>query len=93
MPVSLLAMWLAWAIALRSLGVHGPEHGWYLPSLGALTTWSPFEAARTSHLTWSMTAELIPELLAVTIVTLISLVTKVSTLEVARRSRATTTGR
>ena len=86
MPVALLAMWLAWAIALRGLGVHGPEHGWYLPSLGALTTWSPFEAARTSHLTWSMTAKLIPELLAVTIVTLISLVTKVSTLEVARQA-------
>lgn len=86
MPVALLAMWLAWAIVLRSLGVHGPDHGWYLPSLGALTTWSPFEAARTSHLTWSITAKLIPELLAVNIVTLISLVTKVSTLEVARQS-------
>ena len=86
MPVALLAMWLAWIAALRSLGVHGPEHGWYLPSLGALTRWSPFEVAGSSHLTWPMTAGLIPELLAVTIVTLISLVTKVSGLEVARQA-------
>ena len=86
MPAALLVMWLTGAIVLRSLGLSGPEHGWYLPSLGALTEWSPFEAARTSHLTWSTMAGLIPELLAVTIVALISLVTKVSSIEVARQA-------
>jgi len=85
MPAALLAMWLAGVIALRNLGLDGPANGWYLPSLGSLTRWSPFEAARTSHLTWPMLVGLIPELLAVTVVALISLVTKVSSLEVARQ--------
>jgi SulP family sulfate permease len=86
MPAALLAMWLSGAIVLQSLGLSGPEHGWYFPSVGALTKWSPFDAARTSQLTWSMAGGLIPELLAVTIVALISLVTKVSSLEVARQA-------
>jgi SulP family sulfate permease len=86
MPAALLVMWLTGAIVLQSLGLSGPEHGWYLPSRLALTGWSPFEAARTTPLTWSMMAGLIPELLAVTIVTLISLVTKVSSIEVARHA-------
>ena len=62
-----------------------PEHGWYFRSLGDMTKWSPFQAARTSPLTWSMMVGLIPQLLAVTIVALISLVTKVSTIEAARQ--------
>ena len=41
MPAALVVMCLAGAI-LRSLGLTGAEHGWYLPSLGALTQWSPF---------------------------------------------------
>ena len=85
MPASLLVMWLAGAIVLRSAGLSDPEQGWYLPSLRGLTQWSPFEAARTTHLTWSTMVGLIPELLAVTIVALISLVTKVSSIEVARQ--------
>jgi sulfate permease, SulP family len=86
MPAALLVMWLAGAIVLQSLGLSGPEHGWYFPALGTMTTWLPFEAARTSQLTWSMMAGLVPELLAVTIVALISLVTKVSTIEAAREA-------
>jgi sulfate permease, SulP family len=86
MPAVLLMMWLAGAIVLRRLDLSGPEHGWYLPSLHGLIQWSPFEAARTTHLTWSTMVGLVPELLAVTIVALISLVTKVSSLEVARQA-------
>lgn len=86
MPAALLVMWLTGVIVLQSLGLSGPEHGWYLPSLGTLTKWSPFEAARTTHLTWSMMAQLIPEILAVTIVALISLVTKISSIEVGRQA-------
>ena len=85
MPAALLMMWLAGTIALRRLGLSGPEHGWYLPSLKGLTEWSPFAAARTTHLTWSTMVGLIPELLAVTVVALVSLVTKVSSIEVARQ--------
>ncbi len=86
MPAALVAMWLTGFIVLQNLGFSGPEHGWYFRSLGALTQWSPFEAARTSHLTWPMMLRLTPELLAVTIVALISLVTKVSSIEVGRQA-------
>ena len=86
MPAALLVMWLTGVIVLQILGLSGPEHGWYLPSLETLPKWSPLEAARKSHLTWSMMPGLIPELLAVTIVALISLVTKVSSIEVGRQA-------
>jgi len=86
MPVGLLAMWLTGVFVLQGLGLSGANYGWYFHSLGVLTKWSPFEAARTSHLTWSMIPRLIPELLAVAIVALISLITKVSSIEVARQA-------
>jgi SulP family sulfate permease len=60
-------------------------HGWYFPSLGTLTPWSPIEAMRSARPTWSELGALVPELLAVTIVSLISLVTKVSGFEVLRQ--------
>jgi SulP family sulfate permease len=85
-PAALLVVWLMGAIVLNRLGLSGPEHGWYFRSLGTLVEWSPFEAARGSRLNWSIMPRLIPELLAVTIVALISLVTKVSSLEVARQT-------
>lgn len=88
LPAALLALWLAASLALRGLGLNGATHGWYLPSLGALTPWSPFAAAHDLKLSWPLAAELLPELLAVTIVGLISLVTKVSSIEVARQAAA-----
>jgi sulfate permease, SulP family len=84
-PAALLLLWLLAVLALRSLGLSAPEYGWHFPSLGELIRWSPFEAVHLRLLDWSTTARLIPELLAVTIVALISLVTKVSSLEVARQ--------
>ena len=47
LPVALLAMSLTAVVALESLGLSGSRHGWYLPSLGALTPWSPLEAVRS----------------------------------------------
>ncbi len=85
-PATLLAMWLVGAVALRALGLSGEEHGWYFRSLGVMTVWSPFLAARAMELTWPMVLELVPQMLAVTIVALISLVTKVSAIESARRT-------
>ncbi len=85
-PGALLVMWLAGAVVLRFLGLSDPEHGWYFRSLGTLTKWSPFEAARTLQLHWSMMAWIVPEMLAVTIVAVISLVTKVSSIEVAQQT-------
>ena len=83
-PIAIVVMWVLGVIVLQSLGLSAPKYGWYLPSRGTLTHWLPFEAARTSLLTWSMMPTLIPELLAVTIVSFISLVAKISCLEVAR---------
>ena len=88
MPAALLLMWLIGASVLRMLGLSGHEHGWYFPSLGALRTWSPLAAAGTAHVHWPIVVGLIPEMLAVTIVALISLVTKVSSLEVTRQAPA-----
>ena len=86
MPAALLLMWVFGAIVLKSLGLSAPEHGWYFPSLGTLVGWSPFVAARMSYLNWSMMPSLVPELLTVTIVALISLVTKTSTIEIGRQT-------
>ncbi len=86
MPVSLVAMWVIGALALRGFGLSDTVHGFYLPSLGTLSRWSPFDTARGSQMTWSMTAALLPQLLAVTIVALISMVTKVSSIEVGRQA-------
>jgi len=84
-PVGLVAMCLSVALALKVLGLSGNEHGWYLPSLGVLTIWSPLEAAHTSPMTWRTLVGLAPQMLAVTIVALISLVAKLSGMEVARQ--------
>ncbi|MEO8847802.1 MAG: SulP family inorganic anion transporter, partial [Casimicrobiaceae bacterium] len=86
MPAAILLMWLVGTLTLRALDLSAPNHGWYLPSLGRLTTWSPWEAARSTHLTWSSMLALVPEMLAVAIVALVSLVTKASSLEVSRQT-------
>ena len=86
LPVTLLSMWLVAAVSLHRLGLAGPGHGWYLPSLGALTPWAPLEAVRTTHLTWPIVIDMMPQFMAVTFVALISLVTKVSSIEVMRKT-------
>ena len=86
MPLALVGMLAAGTIVLRGLGLFGPGHGFYLPSLGTLIAWHPFHAVRRSVVSWSMLIELIPRMLAVTIVALVSLVTKVSSIEVARHA-------
>ena len=86
MPAALLAMWVTGVLALRSFGVSGPEQGWYFRSLGSLAGWSPFTAASSAQTSlWPLAAR-IPDLLAVTIVALVSLVAKVSSIEVARQT-------
>lgn len=86
MPAAIVAMWLGGVAALRMLQLSGAEHGWYLPSLGTLRAWLPLQAVRSSHLNWPTLAHLAPEFLAVTVITLISLVTKVSSIEVGRQA-------
>ena len=85
-PIALLLMWLIGALILRTLGLAAPEHGWHFRSMGELTRWAPFNALRHVDITFPTMTRLIPELLAVTTVALISLITKVSSLEVARQT-------
>ena len=86
MPGALLVMWVGGALVLRMLRLSDPGYGWYLPSLGTLTTWVPFEAARTLHFSWMMMVKLVPEMFAVAIVALISIITKISSIEVSRET-------
>ena len=86
LPAALLAMWLGLVASLRILGLSGAEHGWYFHSLGALTPWLPVKVFYTSHLNWSALGHLLPELFAVLVVALISLITKVSSIEVSRQA-------
>jgi sulfate permease, SulP family len=86
MPATLLAMWLGLVAALRFLGLAGAQDGWYFHSLGTLTVWSPLAAIHTSPLTWSTLGHMIPELFAMLVVALISLITKVSSIEVSRQT-------
>ncbi len=86
MPAALLAMWLGLVAALRFLGLSGAQYGWYFHSLGTLTAWSPLSVIYTSHLNWSTVGHLIPELFAVLVVALISLITKVSSIELSRQA-------
>jgi sulfate permease, SulP family len=86
LPGAIIAMCLSGALILRPLGLTGPEHGWYLPSPGSLTNWSPLIVAHSARIDWAMLLAHIPEMLAVGIVVLISLVTKVSSIEIARQT-------
>ena len=86
MPAALLAMWVGLVAALRVLGLSGAQYGWYFHSLGALTAWSPLTVFYTWRLDWSTVVRLFPELLAVLIVALISLITKVSSIEISRQA-------
>lgn len=86
LPVGLLAMTVTGAVVLRTLGLSGPAHGWYLPSLGTLVAWSPLEAWRAEPMPWSTALRFVPETIAVAIVALVSLVTKTASLEVARKT-------
>ena len=79
-------MCLIGVILLNQLGLSAREFRWYLPSLGHLSMWSPFEAVHVTALDWPTVVRALPELLVVTIVALISLVAKVSSIEVARQT-------
>jgi SulP family sulfate permease len=87
-PIALILMWSLGGMVLWSFGLSGSAGGWYLPQLGFPTVWLPFAAAHSSPLTLSHLAKLSPELLAVAIVALMSLVTKTSSIEVIRHASA-----
>lgn len=85
MPIALLAMWLCGAALLHVLGISESSYGWYLPALGSLAAWSPFAELHATHVTRSEVVAALPELIAVVLVAVVSLVTKVASLELARQ--------
>jgi SulP family sulfate permease len=88
LPVALIVMTLVGAWVLRALGLSDPVHGWYLPSLGTLTPWLPWRTVQADPGALGALLRFVPEMVAVAIVALISLVTKTSSLEVARKASA-----
>jgi SulP family sulfate permease len=86
LPVALLVMCAAAAVVVHVAGLDGPEHGWYLASIGRLAPWVPWTAIDDAHFTWPMLVALGPQFVAVTVVALVSLVTKVSSIEVVRQT-------
>lgn len=86
LPGALLAMTLLAHAALSALGLSGSAHGWYMPSLGTLVPWSPWQALGDAPIAWPMALRYLPELVAVTIVALVSVVSKTAALEVARKT-------
>lgn len=87
LPATLLGLSVGGSLALGAAGLAGAEHGWTLPPLGALTPWQPLHALKAAaHVPASLVVHAFPEILAVAIVALVSLVTKVSSLEVARKA-------
>ena len=85
LPTALIVMWLGGAGILHNFGLSSPESGWYFHSLGYLHPWMPIGAIFSSGPEWRTMFWLIPEMLTVTIVAIISLITKVASIEVARQ--------
>jgi sulfate permease, SulP family len=85
-PITLVLLCVGISQGLQRLDLAGPGSGWYLPSLGSLTPWLPFQAINEPGLSLSFILPLIPQVIAVGIVALLSLVAKVSSLEVSRQT-------
>lgn len=87
-PITLVVMTVGGGAALSAMGLSDPSIGWYFPNFGRLSVWWPWSSIDNAHLRWDLLWPLMPEWLAVAAVALMSLVTKVSTLEVSRRASA-----
>jgi SulP family sulfate permease len=86
MPAALLSMTVTGIVSLRALGLSDAAHGWYLPSLGSLTAWSPLTELSAAPMPLSTALGFLPELLAVAFVALVSMVTKTAGLEIGRKT-------
>jgi SulP family sulfate permease len=86
MPAALVLMCVFGSLLLYLLGLSDARYAWYLPALGPLSPWSPYAAAQSIHFTRSEIVVALPELIAAVVVAIVSLVTKVSSLELARQT-------
>ena len=87
MPAALLAMWVTGALALRASGLPVPTRLVFPLTRIAHRLVAVLGCQLDATSSWPLLAH-VPELLAVTIVALVSLVAKVSSIEVARQTSA-----
>ncbi|MDX2202711.1 MAG: SulP family inorganic anion transporter [Hyphomicrobiaceae bacterium] len=83
-PLAILVMIVVGNVALALLGRTSPQSGWYMYSPGTLEAWRPLTALRRATIDWAALLHVLPEIFATMAVATISLVTKVSSVEVAR---------
>jgi SulP family sulfate permease len=86
LPALILVLCVGGTLALTQFKLQAPVDSWYLPSFGSLKAWSPLLAVKDAHPKWSLLFQLMPEILAVSFVGMLSLITKVSAIEVMRRT-------
>ena len=86
-PVTLVLLCVGASAILRNPEISAyAGGGWYLPALGSLNSWMPFQAVSQHDLDWAPILAMLPQVIAVAIVALLSLVAKVSSLEVSRQA-------
>ncbi|MFN3891193.1 MAG: SulP family inorganic anion transporter [Beijerinckiaceae bacterium] len=87
-PAVLIALSICGSIALRALGLDDASHGWYINTQLKLEGWSPLLVIRDPATPWHIILRMMPEIAAAAIVTLLSLVTKVTSMETSRSTAA-----
>lgn len=87
-PAILIVFWIAGAAILRSLGWNGADHGWYIRSRTDMVSWSPFAAIADPAMPWRVLIQYLPEVFAAATVAVLSLVTKVTSIETTRSTAA-----
>jgi SulP family sulfate permease len=86
LPALILVLCVGGTLALSQSGLQGSVKGWYLPSFGSLKAWLPLGAVKDANPEWSLLFQLMPEILAVSFVAMLTLITKISSIEVMRRT-------
>ncbi|MBX9759968.1 MAG: cyclic nucleotide-binding domain-containing protein [Beijerinckiaceae bacterium] len=87
-PGVLIVLWAGGAFVLRYFGLNDPQHGWYIGSQFDLVGWSPIATALNPSFPWPVLLHALPEIFAAATVTLLSLVTKTTSIEVTRSTSA-----
>ena len=87
-PGVLIAFCIGGATALYLLGLSDPQHGWYIRSQFDLVGWSPVTTILDPSFPWPVLITALPEIFAAATVTLLSLVTKITSIEVTRSTSA-----
>ncbi len=87
-PVILIVFWIGGAAILRALGLNEADHGWYIGSRTEMESWSPFAAIADPATPWRVLIQSLPEVFAAATVAVLSLVTKVASIETTRSTAA-----